>query len=274
MSTMWLNGVLVDEAEARISPFDHGLLTGDGVFETLQVVRGTPFAPRRHLERLGRSAAGLRLPCPAISVLATAMSEVVAANRLDIGRLRITLTGGPSALGSDRVQVSPTVLIAAGPLPAWPASTDVVVAPWPRNERSPLVGLKTISYAENVVALAFARDRGAGEALFANLGGNLCEGTGTNVFVGLGGRLVTPPLTAGCLPGVTRDLLLGLVQVAEDDIALSTMAGADEAFLTSSTRDVQAIRAVDGRPLPACPGPLTLAAALAFRELLGRDLDP
>ncbi len=274
MSAVWVNGHVVDAADARISPFDHGLLTGDGVFETLRVVAGTPFAARRHLERLGRSAAGLRLPCPAADVVRVAMDEVIAANGLGDGRLRVTVTGGPSALGSDRADIEPTVIVAAGPLPAWPPSTDVVVAPWPRNERSPLSGLKTVSYAENVLALAFARDRGAGEALFGNLAGNLCEGTGTNVFVGVGGRLVTPTLTAGCLPGVTRDLLVGLVDLVEEDLPLSALAAADEAFVTSSTRDVQPIRAVDGRLLPACPGPLTRAAATAFRALVARDLDP
>ena len=274
MSTVWLNGELLEEADARISPFDHGLLTGDGVFETLQVVRGTPFALRRHLERLGRSAAALRLPCPPAAVVAAALAEVVAANGLGTGRVRVTVTGGRSALGSDRAAVEPTVVVAGGPLPAWPASTDVVVAPWPRNERGALTGCKTISYGENVVALAFAHDRGAGEALFGNLAGNLCEGTGTNVFVGIGGRLLTPPLTAGCLPGVTRDLLLELVDVAEDDLPLSALASVDEAFVTSSTRDVQPIRAIDGRPLAGCPGPLTAAAAAAFRDLVARDLDP
>jgi branched-chain amino acid aminotransferase len=274
MTLVWLDGDVVDAADARISPFDHGLLTGDGVFETLRVVAGTPFAARRHLERLGRSAAGMRLPCPAEAVVRAAMDEVVAANGLVEGRLRVTVTGGPSALGSDRAEVRPTVIVAGGPLPVWPASTDVVVAPWPRNERSPLSGLKTISYGENVVALAFARDRGAGEALFGNLAGNLCEGTGTNVFLGVGGRLVTPPLTAGCLPGVTRDLLLELVDVVEEDLPLSALAGAGEAFVTSSTRDVQAVRAVDGRALPECPGPLTRAAATAFRALVARNVDP
>ena len=274
MTAVWVNGGLVDHAQARISPYDHGLLTGDGVFETLRVVAGTPFATRRHLERLGRSAAGLRLPCPAASVIRAAMDDVIAANGLDTGRLRVTVTGGPSALGSDRDVVEPTVIVAGGPLPAWPPSTDVVVAPWPRNERGALAGFKTISYAENVVALAFARDRGAGEALFGNLAGNLCEGTGTNVFVGVEGRLVTPPLTGGCLPGVTRDLLLQLVEVAEEELPLSALASVDEAFVTSSTRDVQAIRAIDGRTLPACPGPLTRAAADGFRALVARDLDP
>ncbi|MDQ4068620.1 MAG: aminotransferase class IV [Actinomycetota bacterium] len=274
MTAVWIDGVLLDEAEARVSPFDHGLLTGDGVFETLRVTRGRPFAARRHLERLGRSAAGLRLPCPPDAVLVAAMDEVVGANGLVEGRLRVTVTGGASALGSDRGKGGPTVIVAGGALPAWPAATDVVVVPWPRNERGALAGLKTISYGENVVALAHAQDHGAGEAIFGNLAGNLCEGTGTNVFVGTGGRLVTPPLSAGCLAGVTRDLLLELVDVIEEDLPLAALAGADEAFLTSSTRDVQPIHGVDGKTLPACPGPLTTGAASAFRALVAGDLDP
>jgi branched-chain amino acid aminotransferase len=272
--TVWIDGALLDGALACVSPFDHGLLTGDGVFETLRVTRSRPFAPRRHLERLARSAAGLRLPCPPPEVVMGAMEQVIGANGLDEGRLRVTVTGGPSALGSDRAAVGPTVIVAGGALPIWPRSADVVMAPWPRNERGALTGLKTISYGENVVALAYANDRGAGEALFGNLAGNLCEGTGTNVFVGVGGRLLTPPLSAGCLAGVTRELLLEVVGVVEEDLPLSAINSAEEAFLTSSTRDVQPIRSVDGRPLASCPGPLTAAAAAAFEDLLASQLDP
>ena len=274
MSVVWIDGALVDEDEARVSPFDHGLLTGDGVFETMKIVRGRPFAARRHLDRLARSTAGMRLPCPPPEVVLAAMAAVIAANRWDEGRLRVTVTGGPGALGSDRAAVEPTVIVAGGPLPAWPPAADVAVAPWPRNERGALTGIKSVSYGENVVALAYARDRGAGEALFANLAGNLCEGTGTNVFLGLGGRLVTPPLSAGCLAGVTRDLVMELVDVVEEDVPMDALAGADEAFLTSSTRDVQPVRAIDGRPLPNCPGPLTEGAGAAFDALQDRDADP
>lgn len=274
MSVVWIDGVLLDEGEARVSPFDHGLLTGDGVFETMKIVRGRPFAARRHLDRLARSTAGMRLPCPAPEVVLAAIGAVIAANGWEGGRLRVTVTGGPGALGSDRAAVEPTVIVAGGPLPAWPPAADVAVAPWPRNERGALTGIKSVSYGENVVALAYARDRGAGEALFANLAGNLCEGTGTNVFLGLGGRLVTPPLTAGCLAGVTRDLVIELVDVVEEDVPMDALAGAHEAFLTSSTRDVQPIRTIDAAPLPTCPGPLTEGAGRAFRALMERDLDP
>ena len=274
MAAVWIDGALLEEHEACVSPFDHALLTGDGVFETLRVYGGVPFGARRHLERLARSATGLRLPVPGPAVLRSAMQEVVSANGLSEGRLRITITGGPAPLGSERGETGPTVIVAAGPVPAWPASTDVVVVPWPRNERGALSGLKTVSYGENVVALAHARDRGAGEAIFGNLAGVLCEGTGTNVFVGTDGRLVTPPLSSGCLAGVTRDLLLTLVEVEERDLPLVALADADEAFLTSSTREVQPVRAVDGRLLPAAPGPLTEAAAAAFAGLIESDLDP
>ncbi len=141
-----------------------------------------------------------------------------------------------------------------------------------------MAGLKTTSYAENVVALAAAHERGATEAIFANTRGDLCEGTGSNIFVGVGDRLVTPPLSSGCLAGITRELVIEVlaergITVATDDLALDRLASVDEAFLTSSTRDVQAIDRIDDRTIGA-PGPLTTAAASAFAELLARDLDP
>jgi branched-chain amino acid aminotransferase len=271
---IWVNGSLSDEKDARISPFDHALLTGDGVFETLKIERGAPFAVRRHFDRLCRSAAGLALDAPPADTVRAALAAVIESNAVTNGVARITLTGGPAPLGSDRGAAGPTLIVACGPPRKWGSAAAVVVAPWPRNERSAVAGLKTVSYAENVVALRFARERDAEEAVFGNLAGRLCEGTGTNVFVGVGGQMVTPPLSSGCLAGVTRDLLLELGVAEEDDLPLSALAEAEEAFLTSSTRDVQPISSVDGTPLPATPGPLTKAAADAFRSLQERDSDP
>jgi branched-chain amino acid aminotransferase len=110
--------------------------------------------------------------------------------------------------------------------------------------------------------------------VFANTAGRLCEGTGTNVFVEHQGRLVTPPSTSGCLAGVTRALFLEHGDAAEADLALDALAGAGEALLTSSTRELQPIASVDGRALAACPGPLTEKATAAFRRLVASDLDP
>ncbi|HEX2698820.1 MAG TPA: sigma-70 family RNA polymerase sigma factor, partial [Acidimicrobiales bacterium] len=186
---VWINGLLAGEADAdrAVSVFDHGLTVGDGVFETLKTYGGRPFAVRRHLDRLAASAAGMGLRgVPPAGVLRAALDEVVAANELDDTALRITVTSGPGPLGSARGGGEPTVVVAPGRLPARADAVDVAVVPWPRNDRGALAGLKTTSYGENVVALAWARDHGAGEAVFANLAGDLCEGTGSNVVVAAG----------------------------------------------------------------------------------------
>ena len=157
---------------------------------------------------------------------------------------------------------------------AWGPYCDVVTVPWPRNERSALAGLKTTSYAENVLALSYARDRGGGEAIFGNTVGNLCEGTGTNVFVMVGGRLITPPLSSGCLAGVTRGLVIEWVGADEEDLPIGALAAAEEAFQTGTTRDVQPIRSVDGITLPAAPGPVTRKAADSFMARSAEVVDP
>jgi len=197
MSVLWVDGALVDEAVARVSPMDHGLLTGDGVFETLRVYGGVPFAWDRHLDRLARSATALGLPLPDAASLRTAAEAVIAANDLAEARLRITVTGGPAPLGSERGDHPPTVIVAVGQLRAWPETEHVVIVPWTRNERGATAGLKTISYAENVRALAYAHERGANEAVFANTRDELCEATGSNVFVVQDGVVRTPPESAG-----------------------------------------------------------------------------
>jgi branched-chain amino acid aminotransferase len=279
VSFVWANGVLLDEDAARISPFDHGVLVGDGVLETVRVYDGTPFAWRRHLDRLAHSAEGLGLTVPDRAELRAAAESVLRANALGEARLRITITGGLAPLGSERGESPPTVIVAATEVRPHPEATDVVVVPWTRNERGAVAGLKTISYAENVRALAYAHERGAGEAIFANTRGELCEATGSNVFVVRDGAVVTPPGESGCLLGVTRALVLDLcatlgIAAGEPALAVTALAQADEAFLTSTVREVQPITAVDGHRLPHAPGPVTVRLAAAFRELVARDPDP
>ena len=274
---VWIDGRLADteSPEGRVSPLDHALLTGDGVFETLKVCDRVPFAITRHLRRLRRSAEALDLAVPDEAVLREAMAAVVEANGVDEGRLRLTVTGGAATtLGSDRGGALPTTIVACGPMAAWPDATAVVTVPWPRNERGAVAGVKCVSYAENVVALAHARRHGAGEAIFGNTVGNLCEGTGSNVFLVVDGELVTPPLSAGPLAGITRELLLEVTDATERDVPLEALAEADEAFLSSSTREVQPISMVDGRPLASVPGPLSKEAGEAFRALVATNLDP
>jgi branched-chain amino acid aminotransferase len=275
--TVWINGELLPDDDARVSVFDHGLVVGDGVFETIKVAAGVPFAMTRHLLRLRKSALGLGLPEPDLEAIKAGALALIAASDdpPPLARMRITFTAGLAPLGSERTAGSPAtaiVAMAAQPFPA--AAVDVVTVPWPRNERGALSGLKTTSYGENVRALAYAHERGGSEAIFANTVGQLCEGTGTNVFVVKGGRLLTPPLASGCLAGVTRALVIEWSGAEETDLPLDALAEADEAFLSGTTRDVQPISNVNGNPLPAAPGPVTKKAAEIFALRAAETLDP
>ncbi|MFE0691546.1 aminotransferase class IV [Streptomyces xiamenensis] len=275
MALIWLDGELRDADSAKVSVFDHGLTVGDGVFETLKTEHGRPFAMSRHLDRLAASAAGLGLPEPDRDEVRRACRAVLDNSEpAPFGRLRITYTGGTSPLGSDRGDAPPTLLIAHAETARRPASTAVITVPWTRNERGALAGLKSTSYAENVIALARAHQQAASEALFANTTGALCEGTGTNVFVVLDGELHTPPLASGCLAGITRALVVEWAGAKETELPMDVLRRADEVFLTSSTRDVQAVRRVDDRELPGAPGPVTAEALRVFQARSAADIDP
>ncbi|MGW2085406.1 aminotransferase class IV [Streptomyces sp. NPDC001880] len=271
---IWVNGGLHDAEDARVSVLDHGLTVGDGIFETVKTVDGRPFALTRHLDRLTRSARGLGLPDPDLDEVRHACADVVDANPMPLGRLRITYTGGLSPLGSDRGRTGPSLVVALGEAARRPDTTAVITVPWTRNERSALAGLKTTSYAENVVALARAHEHGASEALFANTVGQLCEGTGSNVFVVLDGQLHTPPVASGCLAGITRALAVEWTGAQETELPFDVLERAEEIFLTSTLRDVQAVHRVDGRELPGGIGPVTAKAMRIFDERAGSDLDP
>jgi branched-chain amino acid aminotransferase len=274
----WVNGRLVEESDAVVSVFDHGLTVGDGVFETVKVVDGVPFALGRHLGRLARSADGMGLPAPDLERARTGCAAVVAQAPVRLHRLRITYTAGIAPLGSGRGDAEPTLVIAIAPMGTWPETATVARVPWARNERGALTGLKTTSYGENVVALAHAHRLGAAEALFADTQGRLSEGTGSNVFVVVGGRLLTPSLSSGCLAGVTRALLLEWTDAAEAELPVDVLDEADELFLASTTRDVQSVAAIvwdDGvRTIAEAPGPVTREAAAVFAKRSLEDPEP
>ena len=272
---VWVNGEMVDPAAPSVAALDHGVTVGDGVFETCKIVDGIPFALERHARRLDRSMAGLGLPPADHHVIDAGITAVLAGEPIAFGRLRYSVTGGAGPLGSDRDDSPLTYIVTAGPQPPNPGSGTVVVVPWTRNERGATAGLKTTSYAENVVALAFAKKRGGVEALFANTVGNLCECTGSNVFVVVGGEVLTPDLASGPLAGITRELLIdwcrheGLT-VREESLPMSVLQEAAEVFITSSTKDVLPVHAIGDR-LIAAPGPVTARAAEIFAR---RSHDP
>ncbi|GAA4514019.1 MULTISPECIES: aminotransferase class IV [Nonomuraea] len=272
---VWVNGELHDPARATVSVFDHGLMVGDGVFETIKIVNGRSFALTRHLDRLRLSARRMDLPEPDLDAIAGGIEQcLAAAPAWPLGRIRVTYTSGPGPLGSDRGNQGATSVVIVDEQKPFPAAADVTVVPWPRNERGALSGVKSTSYGDNAKALAYAKARGGGEAIFGNLAGNLCEGTGSNIFIVRDGRLLTPTLEAGCLAGVTRALVVEWSGAEEADVPLSALYSAEEAFLTSTTRDVQPIARVDDTVLPVAPGPITAKAMRVFAERAAADLDP
>ncbi|WP_296666810.1 aminotransferase class IV [Demequina sp.] len=282
MTTLVWAGGLRAEDEPIVTAQDHGLTVGDGVFETMEVVRGRVFALARHLARLEYSATRMGMTPVDPEEVREAVGEVLTAGS-GLTRVRITLTSGPGPMSSARGGGSPTLVVVANDSPAL-TSCRAVRVPWRRNERSPLAGVKSTSYGENVVMMEFARSKGADEALMANTHGHLCEGTASNVLVERGGEIVTPPLASGCLPGITRGLALewgaaaGVpVRVAapgelEMGVLDEVVAGDAFAAVTSSTRRVQPLEALDGTMLE--PGPLLTRLAQVFDERAAVDNDP
>ncbi|MER7070498.1 aminotransferase class IV [Terrabacter sp. NPDC000476] len=275
---VWVDGEVVDPTGPSVSALDHAVTVGDGVFETAKVVDGQPFALTRHHRRLERSAAGLGLPSPDLALIEKGIAAVLDGEPLEFGRLRYSVTGGVGPLGSDRDDADLTTIVLAAPQPRPPVSGALAVVPWTRNERSAVAGLKTTSYAENVVALARAKESGAVEAVFANTRGELCECTGSNVFVVVDGVVLTPPTDSGLLPGITRELVLEWgraagIELREEPLPLEVLGTADEVFITSSTKDVLPIHAVDGRTLPP-EHPVTDELLRIFRRNAERDADP
>lgn len=276
---VWLNGALVEDGEACISPGDHGFLLGDGVFETLRCYAGRPFALDQHLGRLEGGAAALGIEPLQRAVLTHAVQEVVDANQLTDARMRITLTSGTGPPGLMRGETRPTVLITTQPLQPWPPTATAILSRWRRDERSPLAGVKTISLAESVVVLREARAQGADEAIVLNRRDELCEASTANVFCVRAGRVETPSLASGCLAGITREHVLRVcrdegLECQETELPAAVLHDAEELFLTSSTREIQPVVAVGGRPVGSGePGAVTRRLARAYSEAVLAQLE-
>lgn len=245
---LWLhNGEYREATHGILSAAEIGGLNGAGVFETIPLYYGSPFALEDHWQRLVEGANRFGLPCPTLESLARNIADLAERNgvrALPLSRARITLLA-PLASESQVHEV-----LEIRPPPLHPPEARIITLPFSRNERGALSGIKTISYGENAIALREAKNQGADEAIFPNTMGHLCEGIWTNVFVRLEGHWLTPPLSSGCLPGVTRKHILQLdPEIEEREIGLNRLKDIDAAFLTSSMRGIQPVSTVDGREL-------------------------
>lgn len=244
-----LDGVVLPVAEATVSVTDEGLLRGDGVFEVIRLYGGRPFALDEHMERMSGSAANLRLPLD-VDAMRTEIEALLDAARPGDALLRALATRGGRRV----------VLIEE--LPPHPATirlATVTYAP-PRI----LDGVKSLSYGGNMLATRLARERGADEALLVTPHGRVLEGPTSTFFWARDGVLRTPPLDEHILDSITRRILVEELDVREETCALDDLAGAEEAFLASTIREVQGVSEIDGRALPV-DGPVTAGAAERFR---------
>ena len=268
MTHVWSNGQWLESAGILVSAGDRGLGLGLGLFETLLVLDGEPVFAERHLARLRAACRRLGWQ-PEFPDLLQLMRELVQRNDLRRGRARIRLglTGGSGplddlALGADyRIWMTARRALTPGP------STSACLSPWVRNERSPLAGLKCASYAENLLAMDHAARLGFEETVFLNTSGHLCEAATSNLFLVKDGRLFTPPLASGCLPGITRAVLIELagtlgIACCEADLSIEDLGSADELLLTSSIRGLVGVSRFEERDLP--PGTLTHALREAW----------
>ncbi len=258
---VWLDGRLVEAARARIDPADRGFLLADGLFETIRVAGGEAWRLDAHLARLFAGAEVLELPVPVAGrALADAMAEVIAANGLAEGSLRLTLTRGPGPRGLvPPERPRPTLLITWAPLaPPLPPARLVTAAVTRRNERSPLSRLKTLNYLDAVLARQEAARRGADDAVLLNTAGRVAEATAANLFAVVDGALLTPPVEDGALPGLRRAEVIERLGAEVRPIGPTELARATEVFLTTSL-GTRAVVSLDGRQVGAgAPGSVAL----------------
>lgn len=267
-------------AEARISPLDNGFVFGDGVYETLRTYGGRPFHMDRHLARLRRSAArlGFAIP-PADARLAATTDELLrlAGNAESFIRIIATRGVGDISYRFERVS-APTVVIVAKPFEALPDAVfaeglKASIVSVRRNSAAALdPAIKSCNLLNNVLAVREAQAKGAAEALLLNDRGDVAEGASSNVFIARGGRLSTPPLDAGILAGITREVILERapllgIECREAPLSPAELLAADEAFVSSSLKEAAPIHDVDGHVIgTGRPGPLTLRVLEDFRQ--------
>ena len=284
-TTVWIDGQYHDRDAARISVFDHGLLYGDGVFEGIRAYNGKIFRLRQHLERLYDSAKAIALDVPmSIEEMTHVTLEGLEKSGIANAYLRHIITRGVGDLGLDpRKCKRATVILIVDTITMFPAERlarglVVVTAGTPIAQRESLSPrVKSLNYLAHVMAKLEGINAGADEVLMLDAAGTVAEASGQNVFVVKHGVLRTPPVYAGILQGVTRDVVLELastlgIPAREEQLNRYDVYTADEVFLTGTASEIVSVRSVDGRVIgESLPGPVTGRLQRAFHELVERE---
>jgi branched-chain amino acid aminotransferase len=274
---VYIDGRYYDEAKAKISVFDHGLLYGDGIFEGIRAYHGRVFRLKEHIDRLFYSAKAILLDLPmSHAELMQAVVNTCRRNKVRDGYIRLVVTRGIGTLGLNPNRCkNPSVIIIAGKIQLYPPEyyekgMAIVTVPTVRNLHSALNGaIKSLNYLNNILAKIEANNAGCEEAIMLNAEGYVAECTGDNLFIVKQGQLLTPPLSAGALYGITRNTVLELAQetglsTGEPTLTRYDLFNADECFLTGTGAELVPVVKIDGRVIGGGkPGPIT-------RELVRR----
>lgn len=281
---IYINGDYFSRDDAKVSVYDHGLLYGDGVFEGMRIYAGKVFRLEQHMVRLWESALAINLPIPiSMETLMADVNACVAKNKLDDGYIRLIVTRGVGTLGLNPYTCSdPQVIIIADKVALYPAKMyeeglELVTASTIRNHPAALSPrIKSLNYLNNIMAQMEALKAGCVEAVMLNTKGEVAECTGDNLFIVRRGKLMTPPIDAGILEGITRAVVIELakeagLEVCETPLSRHDIFVADECFLTGSAAEVIAAVKLDDRVIgTGKPGPITNQLNKAFRDLVSR----
>ena len=283
---IYLNGSLVREDEAKISVFDRGFLYGDGLFETMRAYAGKIFRLKNHLRRLFHSAAMISLTIPKGK---KEMSEIIcrtlAVNNLKEAYIRLTVSRGRGGTGPDVTDnLRPTVIVTVKPLPHYfhrwyEEGMKAILVEMKRDEISPLSRIKSLNYLPTVLARLEIKNKGADEGIMLNTRGHLAEGTVSNIFLVSEGKVITPSVKSGILPGITRAAILELIpqlgiEISEREIEVRELREAGESFLTNSLREVVPLTQVDGHLIgEGKPGRITRMITEAYSRLVEKETE-
>lgn len=281
---IYLDGQLVDEADAKISVFDHGVLYGDGVFEGIRLYDGCVFKLDEHLERLEYSAKAIMLNMPwSRQEISDAVCETCRANGLKNGYIRLVVTRGVGTLGLSPRGCKPSIFIIADKIQLYPQEfyTDglkIITVPTRRINPAALPPMiKSLNYLNNILAKVECQQLGYMEAIMLNDQGYVAECTGDNVFYAHKGKLITPPNAAGALKGITRDTVIELaaelgIELIEANTTRYDLWVAEECFLTGTAAEVVPVVEIDGRPIgDGKPGPITKRFLEAFHAIVSKQ---
>jgi branched-chain amino acid aminotransferase len=285
---IFIDGQYFDENNAKISVFDHGLLYGDGIFEGIRAYNGRVFKLKEHIDRLFYSAKAILLTIPmGHAEICKAVVDTCRENHLREGYIRLLVTRGVGGLGLNPNKCQrPSVVVIADKIQLYPKEyyergLEIITVPTTRNLHSALnPAIKSLNYLNNILAKIEANNGGCEEAIMLNNEGYVAECTGDNIFIIKGNEMLTPPLSAGALYGITRGVVMDLareagLRVSEPNLTRYDVFNADECFLTGTGAEVVPVVKVDGRTIGAgAPGPRTRELVAKYHEMVHSSGEP